>query len=268
MNLELTGMRALITGSSSGIGESIAVALADEGAKVTVHGRRESEIERVTGRINSSGGVACGVAGDLRIDDDAQRVVDAAVSAYGGVDVLVNNAGGYDLESSWHTTSAQAWLDRFDEHVGAAVRMITRVLPGMVDAGWGRIINVSSTAAAAPGAGIPDYGASKSALSNLTASLALSCVDTGVTVNAIVPGVVLTAGMRAAMDEIAASRDWPETGDDRLARGLREVHGDPPGGWGDPRELADAVAWVASPRARWMTGASLRIDGGKAAVPH
>jgi 3-oxoacyl-[acyl-carrier protein] reductase len=266
MNLQLEGKRAVVTGSSGGIGEAIARALAAEGARVLVHGRRVPELDRVVAAIRHDGGDAAASAAELSSDQGAESLMESAVARFGGVDILVNNAGTYDFECTWENLSPREWLDRYNENVISAVRLIRLVLPPMKAARWGRLINISSTAALMPPADLPDYSASKAALANLTVSAARDCARTGVTANTISPGIVLTAGMRTYLDKVAAERDWDGNEDAVAELALRELFNDPPGGWGRPSDIAYAVVLLASPHAAWITGADLRVDGGEAGV--
>ncbi len=150
MNLQLGGKRALVTGSSKGIGEAIARFLAAEGATVLVHGRDRSETEQVVDSVNKKGGKAYAVTGDLTDDSAVDRLVLEAEQMVGAVDILVNNAGGSGPKDTWATTQPSEWSSAYDRNVLAAVRATTRILPKMRQARWGRIINISSLAGAMP----------------------------------------------------------------------------------------------------------------------
>jgi 3-oxoacyl-[acyl-carrier protein] reductase len=263
MNLDLEGRRALVTGSSSGIGAAIAVAFAGEGVSVAVHGRDAERVGQVVEEIRERGGNACACVGDLTDRSAAEEVIESVERELGTVDILVNNAGTYDLDVDWFTPSPEEWLRRFDENTVSAVRLLRRFVPSMIEAGWGRVINISSTAALMPPPSIADYAASKAALTNMTLGLARRCFGTGVTANNLVPGSVLTDGMRTALAPIAADRGWADDPEVVATKGLVEVHEDPPGGWGLPEDVAYAALWLASPRARWITGSSVRMDGGE-----
>lgn len=266
MNLQLKQKRAVVTGSSSGIGEAIATALGAEGAHVLLHGRREAALEQVAEAIPDRGGHAAWVSADLTTDHGAQTVIDVATAELGGVDILINNAGTYDFHTSWASLTPNDWNERFNENTLSAVRLIKLTLPHMKEAGWGRIINVSSTAVQMPPSELPDYSASKAALANLTLSLARDCARTGVTANSISPGIVLTSGMWSYLHQLARQNQW-QSDDAAIAdMALKEVFDDPPGGWGHPADIAYVALFLASPHAHWINGSDLRVDGGEAAT--
>jgi NAD(P)-dependent dehydrogenase (short-subunit alcohol dehydrogenase family) len=265
MDLGLVGKRAIVTGSTSGIGEGIARELAREGATVLVHGRRPVEADRVVAAIEREGGSAANCIADLSSDDGAQRLVDAASRSIGEVDILVNNAGTYDFESTWSTLEPAEWLDRYNVNVGSAVRVTKLLLPGLKSRGWGRVVNISSSDAISPSATLPEYAASKAALANITLTLARECHKSGVTVNGITPGFVLTPPVMAYLRGVADARGWPVQSDEAIAeRALSELFSDPLGGWGGPEDIAYVAAALCAERARWITAADIRVDGGGA----
>ena len=229
MDLQLKGHRALVTGSSGGIGEAIARKLAAEGAAVIVHGRHAQAVDAVARAISADGGQAEGLTADLADAGDCASLISRALAG-GGTDILVNNAGLF-ASRSWDEAAPEDWLALYATNVAAAVRCIQGFLPAMRGSGWGRIVQIGTGEAVNPFPTMPDYAASKAALLNLTASLAKHLDRT-----AIEAGV------------------------------LSEVLDNPSGRLGRPEEVADLVAFVASPLAGYVNGASLRIDGGSTAV--
>ncbi|MDT7559614.1 MAG: 3-oxoacyl-[acyl-carrier protein] reductase, partial [Pseudonocardiales bacterium] len=183
MDLRLFGKRALVTGSSAGLGEATAVLLAEEGVEVVVHGRNEGRANAVAAAIRTKGGHAEVAIGDLATDAGADAVAAAALAG-GAVDILVNNAGGYE-HRSWSTLTAQDWLDTYQNNVVAGVRMIERLVPAMRERGWGRVIQIGGGLAIQPIAAQPDYNASLGARHNLAVSLARELKDSGVTSNVV-----------------------------------------------------------------------------------
>lgn len=263
MDLQLEGKVALVTGSSKGIGEGIARGLAFEGAVVIVHGRDRAKTEAVAGDIVASGGRAQAVVGDLTIDDEVARLIEAAQAA-GPVEILVNNAGGAGPAEDWSATRPESWAAGYDRNVLAAVRVTTALLPAMRRAKWGRIVNISSLAALMAPAARPDYGAAKAAMLAMTASLAKAVATDGITVNTVSPGTIHSDSLDRAFRKAAVERGlapdapWAEV----EAAVLPLFAAVPLGRVGTLAEIADAVAFLVSPRAGYITGVNLRLDGG------
>ncbi|OON38997.1 3-oxoacyl-ACP reductase [Izhakiella australiensis] len=264
MDLQLAGKVALVTGSSKGIGEGIAHGLAREGASVIVHGRSRARAEEVAQAIIAQGGSAFVVTGDLTDDAAVQRMVDDAVAQAGPVEIVINNAGGSGSAQDWTTTQAEAWASGYDKNVLAAVRVTRRLLPAMRQAGWGRVVNISSLAALMPPAARADYAAAKAAMLAMTASLAKAVATGGITANSISPGTIHSAALDSAFRQaasghgVAADASW-QTVESVALPLFAQV---PMARVGTLEEIADAVAFLVSPRAGYITGANLRLDGG------
>lgn len=263
MDLKLAGRRALVTGSSSGIGEAVARMLAQEGAAVVVHGRNRDRAEAVAKDIG-----AAGIAlGDLSTDEGAAAVHAAAVGALGGnIEILVNNAGG---SSTGNTTKAPAeiaiadWLSNYNANALSSVRLAQLAIPAMKDARFGRIVNVSSAVAVQPNNLGSDYSAAKSALNNFTVSLAGSLKGAGITVNTVSPGIIMVDGLiRFARSKFG---DPSMSIEDITARLVAaKVFDLPPAGrLGTPEDLAIVICTLASPLSGFVTGANYRVDGGQ-----
>jgi 3-oxoacyl-[acyl-carrier protein] reductase len=254
----------LVTGSSKGIGEAVAKGLAREGATLIVHGRDRAQAERVKKQIIASGGRAHVVTGDLTVDEEVKALVEEAGALVGHIDIVVNNAGGSGAGGGWSDTSAGSWISAFDRNVLAAVRITTAVLPHMRAAKWGRIINISSMAGMMPPAVNPDYSAAKAAMIAMTASLAKAVAAEGVTVNTISPGTIHSAKLEMKFREVATERgvdldaSWEE-----IEKAVLPLFAQVPvGRVGTLEEIADAICFLASPRAAYITGSNIRLDGG------
>lgn len=264
MDLGLHGKRAMVTGSTSGIGAATARMLAAEGALVVVHGRNAERAEAVRADIERAGGQAAVALGDLGNDRDAQVATDAALAAFGGIDILVNNLGQFEpFAPVWTDATPAEFAATYEANVIAAVRTIRAALPGMKERGWGRIINISSGAYTQPPPDFPTYGPSKAALVNLSVGLARSLPNTGITVNTISPGNVLTEAMKDNLPKIGAAAGWPETGIEAIEqRFVAERWPSPAGRMGRVDEIAALICFLASRHSAYITGTNYRIDGG------
>jgi NAD(P)-dependent dehydrogenase (short-subunit alcohol dehydrogenase family) len=237
---DLGGQTALVTGATSGIGKATALTLAEHGATVLVHGRDPGRGAQVVDQIQQAGGQARFVAADLSDPADITHLA----SEIGRVDILVNNAG-----SSWFGPSSELdtpTYDRlFDGNVRSAYLLTAALAPAMANNGGGVIINLSSMVATVGLPGAAAYSATKAALAAMTRSWAAEYGASGVRVNAVAPGPVFTEG---AKNTIALGRTTP------LNRGAQ------------PEEIAETIAFLASPRAAYITGATIAVDGGRTAV--
>ena len=260
MNLQLSGKCALVTGSTSGIGEEIAKTLALENVRVVVHGRRKVEADRVVQEITAAGGTAVAALGDLGNDEDAAGVVRAALAAYGTIDILINNAGAFPMKP-WLLSTAEEWLELYNANVGSVVRMVTQLVPSMVERKWGRVIMLGSFLGPMPGPPVANYGTTKAANIAQAVSLAKELSGTGVTANTVSPGPIRTPGMEAGAREMMTSQ-----GQDYDFGTFEQFYVQqtrlPVGRIGSPKDIANMVAFLSSPLADFITGANLRVDGG------
>ena len=263
MDLQLKDKVALVTGSSSGIGASIAKTLAREGATVVVHGRNADRTKRVANEINEQGGKAFAVIGDLSDEAGAKAVIEEAFKAAGRIDILVNNAGGTDAAPiSWENGSMADWKEKFEQNFFSAIRVLQAVLPQMKTLGWGRVVQISTGLATQPGTFMVDYAAAKAAMSNTTVSLAKEFAKFGITINTVSPGPIVTPAFELVARGVAEANGWGNDWDEIEKRFVDESVSTPVGRAGRVEEIAHAVAFLASPLAGFINGANLRIDGG------
>jgi 3-oxoacyl-[acyl-carrier protein] reductase len=261
MTRELEGKRALVTGSSAGIGEATARMMADAGARVFVHGRDQSRTEAVALAIGAPFHVA-----DLCNPDDVEALVDAVNQAFGGIDILVNNAGGESSgggNAAWFEATPDIWLKTYNANLISAVRLIHAFAPGMKERGHGRIINIGSGIAHTPQPMIPDYAGAKAAMTNSTISLAKALARTGVTANIITPGLIATRQVRQWLMGLAEKQNWGTDWEAIEKKAAARVGPNLVGRLGTPEDIARGVMFFASPSADYLSGVELRMDGGQ-----
>lgn len=268
MDLQLSGKRALVTGSSSGIGRSIALVLAREGAEVVVHGRNLERTMETVHAIQKEGGVAHIALGDLAQEEGARAVEKAVRDSVGTPDILINNIGGNESAGGglkgWFADTPDVWAGTMQQNVIAAVRMIHAFVPEMRDRGWGRVINISSGGGSQPTPQAAAYCAAKAGINNLTVSLSMELARSGVTVNTVSPGCTRTKMFEGTLQTIGDAKGWPEDLDARekafMDLGMFACTSSR---YGRPDEIGTLIAFIASPLAGFINGANYRIDGGQ-----
>jgi len=258
MDLQISGKRALVSGSTKGIGFSIACELAREGAKVVINGRSQKGVDAAISQLCSlvAGADAQGVAADLSTVEGCQVVFDACPQA----DILVNNLGIFD-PLPFDAIPDSEWQRFFDVNVMSGVRLARHYLPSMKAANWGRIVFISSESGINTPGEMVHYGMTKSAQLAVSRGLAQSCAGTGVTVNAVLPGPTRSEGVGEFFGKLAAESGISLAEMERcfFAEGrptsiIKRMI--------DPAEVAALVAYVCSARAAATTGAALRVEGG------
>jgi NAD(P)-dependent dehydrogenase (short-subunit alcohol dehydrogenase family) len=263
MDLQLEGRRALVTGSSSGIGEAIVHMLVEEGARVVVHGRNRERAEAVAAEIG-----AAGVAiGELSEDGAAAGVHAEAVAALGGnVEILINNAGGNakgNTSKKPHEIDVEDFVANYRANTLGAVQLCQLSVPDMVASKFGRIVNVSSAVAMQPNYMGTDYSAAKAALLNYTFSLAGSLRGVNVTANVLTPGVIMVDGLlRFGRQRFGdPEMSFQDVAENFAKQNVFEMP--PAGRVGTPQELAMVACLLVSPLSGYITGANYRVDGGQ-----
>jgi len=246
-NISFAGRKVIVTGGSRGIGRSIALAFAENGADLAVCARGGEGLKAVEAELRHHGGTAVGLACDLADGPAVARFVADAASALGGVDILVNNASGLGL-----TDDEDGWLASINVDLLATVRATRAAVPFMEKTGGGAIINISSIVGLHPRARLLPYSAAKAALLNYTAGQALALAAKQIRVNAIAPGSIEFPG--GIWDD--RKRSNPELYRNTLAS-------IPWGRLGKPEEIAKVALFLASDLASWVTGQTIVADGGQ-----
>jgi NAD(P)-dependent dehydrogenase (short-subunit alcohol dehydrogenase family) len=249
----LDGRTAVVTGASRGIGRAIALLFADEGANVTLVSRSAEALEGVFDEITRRGGRALVVAVDVTADDAPTQIVDRTLAEFGGLDVLVNNAGGNSFMAPLQTMRFSGWQKTMALNLDSAVRLIQAALPPMIAGGRGSIINVSSVTGLRGSPLMSHYGAAKAAVISLSQSLGIELATQGVRANALVPGWIET--------DLTGFARTDESIEDALIGRV------PMARWGTADEIAQGALFLAGDASSFMTGQSLILDGGLSANP-
>lgn len=242
----------LITGGLTGIGRAAAIAFAQQGAIVTVAGRRDEAGTELVKELRTFGSEAEFINADVRSEDDVCMMIDKTVARFGRLDVAVNNAGTEGVPGPLTEQTAESYAATFDTNMLGVLLCMKHELRVMQSQGFGNIVNISSTMGSRGAANASLYTASKHAVEGLTKSAALEAAAFGVRVNAIAPGPVDTA----MLDRFTGSAD----------RKAGLLAGIPLRRAGKPEELADAILFVASDKASFITGQIISVNGGKTAA--
>ena len=259
MDLRLGGKRALVTGSTAGIGFAAVARLAEEGASVVVNGRSAERVEEAVRRVRERApgeAEVSGVAADLGSAEGVEELVRQVPE----VDVLVNSLGIFEPKDFQEITDDD-WFRFFETNVMSGVRLARHYLPGMKERDWGRVVFVSSESAVQIPAEMIHYGMTKTAQLAVARGLAETTVGTGVTVNSVLPGPTASEGVKAFVGQMAQEQDKDEAAVEeeffQTARPSSLLQR-----FIDPEEVAAMIAFVCSPVSSATNGASLRADGG------
>jgi len=249
MDLGLHGRTALVTGSDRRTGAVIAQTLAREGATVIFHGNERAP------------DAALAVCGDVASESGCAEVLRQVAELGLAVDILVNNFGTTD-NHRWEDADTAKWLELYQVNTLSAVRMAQGCVPGMKARGWGRIVNLGTIGSHQPAALRPAYYAAKGALATLGVSLAQELAGTGITVNTVSPGYVRTEQVEELYRRRAAKEGWGSDWADIVRHIVAKDFPNPCARIAEREEVADLVAFLCSPRAGFVNGQNIRIDGG------
>jgi NAD(P)-dependent dehydrogenase (short-subunit alcohol dehydrogenase family) len=258
MDFGIDGKRALVTGSTAGIGFATARALAREGAHVTLNGRTQARVAKALDHLRADvpGAGADGIAADLSGAEGCRELVGRLPE----VDILVNNLGIFEPKP-FEQISDQDWLRFFETNVLSGIRLARHYAPGMRSRGWGRIVFISSESAIQIPTEMIHYGMTKTAQLAVARGLAETLAGTGVTVNSVLPGPTASEGVGEFVAQVAAERGLDDAAMEReffkTARPTSLLQR-----FAEPDEIAAMITYVCSARASATTGAALRVDGG------
>ncbi|PRX96462.1 SDR family oxidoreductase [Paraburkholderia sp. BL25I1N1] len=256
MELNLDRKRALVMSAGGGLGSAIAVALAREGVEVCLADRDVSSIDAVQAAVHQVGGRSRTYVWDLGKQDEWQAGISKMLADVGGIDILVNNTGGPPPGPA-HGHDCDVWRNAFESMVISVIGITDLLLPGMRDRGWGRIITSTSSGVVSPIANLGLSNATRVSLLGWSKTLAREVARWGITSNVVIPGRIAT-GRTQFLDAARAKREGrdvknvQEESESTIASGR----------YGRPEEYADVVTFLASERASYVTGSTIRVDGG------
>jgi 3-oxoacyl-[acyl-carrier protein] reductase len=263
MDLGLEGRACVVTGASRGIGLEVARRLCAEGADVLLVARTADSVEAAAAECAQAGGAAAGLALDVTVADAGERILAAATERFDQVDVLVNNAGTAKRRSL-DEVPEEDWQAAWELNVLAPLRAMRAAAPAMADRGWGRIVNVCSSAAKRPSGMTPEYSVTKAAELSLSRVFADAYAPRGVLVNAICPGPTRSELWMEPGGLLDQSAEIAGQGRDQTLASVGA--GRPIGRLAEVSEIADAIVFLCSERASYVAGAAWSVDGGTVQV--
>jgi NAD(P)-dependent dehydrogenase (short-subunit alcohol dehydrogenase family) len=256
MDYGLKGKIAVITGGSDGIGKATAIALAREGAKVVICARGQEKLDQTAAQIRKEGGEVLAVKADVTSDADINRLFDDTLKQYGGVDLLLNNAG-LSQRGKFLEIDDKMWQIDLDIKVYGAIRCLRRAIPEMRKRGGGRIVNITISSAKQPGAGSMPTSLSRAAGLVITKALSKEYAPENILVNTVCIGKIKSGqhDRRINNNKISAEKYYEENSKDI-----------PMGRFGEAEEAANAIVFLMSAAASYVTGTSINLDGGVSGV--
>lgn len=248
MDLGLKGKVAFVAASSQGLGKSVALELAQEGAHVIINGRNSESLQKTKKEVDSvSVGKVLALVGDLSNAEDRQRIVSKTLNEFGSIDILVTNTGG-PISGKFESLSQEDWDRTYQLLLVSAVSLIQSFLPSMKTNPWGRIISITSQAVKQPVENLILSNSVRASVVGLIKTLASELGEYNITANNVMPGYTNTNRLQSLIEKNPS-----------FANAVNEI---PLKRFGDPKEFAAAVTFLASERASYITGTSIAIDGG------
>lgn len=255
MDLGLSGKVAVVGASSKGLGKASALSLAREGAHVTICARTSSDLDRAAAQVKETGAEVLAVPADLSTAEGVNSVVDAAVARFGGIDILVANTGG-PPRGQFGDLTDDDWRQAFEMVTLNFVRFVRAVLPHMRNRPWGRIVGIQSSSVKQPVPGLDLSNGIRPGLAGLVKAMMPELAADDITINLVLPGSFRTSRTTPGAENEPPPAVTPES------RAQMRANGIPAGRFGEAGELGDLVAFLASARAGYITGAAYQIDGG------
>lgn len=258
MNLDLKNKRALVCGSTQGIGKAVALELALLGANVTLVARNEDSLKKVKAELNTDKGQQHSyIAVDFSNSEELKKLVNLYIERQGTINILVNNTGGPPA-GAINTAETTEFITAFNQHLICNHILVQACLDGMKKSGYGRIINIISTSVKLPLKGLGVSNTIRAAVANWSKTLSLEVAQHGITVNNVLPGATNTVRLTGIIENKSSKTGISQ---DEIKKEM--LHEIPAGRFGEAYEIANAVAFLASPAAAYINGINVPVDGGR-----